>query len=53
MLLQLVLDSRHLIEDVPAGVDDVTRGMDGLAVGGGAGASVPSSSEGKEPAQKQ
>lgn len=50
MLLQLILDSRHLMEDAaPAsGADDVTRGVDALSMGGGAGANIaPSPSSGK------
>ena len=50
MLLQLVLDSRHLLEGAPAGgADGAARGMEALAVDGdtGAGSVPPSSQRGK------
>ena len=53
MLLQMILDSRSLLEATSAGADDVTRGMDGLGLGGGTGGSAQSSEEKKGPGKKK
>lgn len=53
MLLQMILDSRSLLEEGgPADADDVTCDMDALAVGGGSGDS-PSVQAGREKRHKK
>ncbi len=51
MLLQMILDSRSLLEAEPKGADGIARGVGSMDIGGGTGGG--SSEESKEPGSKK